>query len=192
MEKMFARATTMGTSTRQRLSERLLTPPKFLQTTADEVVRATRYHRPLSVALVQIDDLQGVRQRDGEEAARAVFVDVIARIIHAMRAPDYIGRLGPGQLGLLMPETGLKQAGIAVGRMQKLIEMTSILTPVGECSATLSAGIAGLSARMRDPKAFLMSACFELRRAQSQGKNTVCLANPDFAVMTVNRSGQVH
>lgn len=189
---MFARATTTGTGTRQRMSERLLAPPKFLQTTADEVVRATRYHRPLSVALLQIDNLGALRQSDGEEVARSVFVDVIARVIHAMRAPDQIGRLGPGQIGILMPETGLKQAGIAVGRMQTMIEMATILTPAGERATTLSAGISGLSARMRDPKAFLMSACFELRRAQSHGHNTICSANPDFAVMTVNRSGQVH
>jgi len=174
------------------MSERLLAPPKFLQTTADEVVRATRYHRSLSVALLQIDNLGDVRDADGEETARSIFVDVIARVIHAMRSPDQIGRLGPGQIGLLMPETGLKQAGIAITRMQQMIETASILTPVGERSSTLSAGVSGLSARMRDPKAFLMSACFELRRAQSQGQNTLCLADPDFAVMTVNRSGQVH
>lgn len=192
MEKMFARATTTGTNTRQRMSERLLSPPKFLQITADEVVRATRYHRPLSVALIQIHNLSAIRDVDGEETARAIFVDVIARIIHAMRAPDQVGRLGPGQIGLLMPETGLKQAGKAVKRTQETIETASIRTPVGERSTTLNAGITGLSARVRDPKAFLMSACFELRRAQSQGQSVICSASPDFAVMTVNRSGQVH
>lgn len=192
MEKMFARASTMGTGSRQRLSERLLTPPGFMQTTADEVVRALRYHRPLSVVLIQIDDFQSVRADKGDEAARAIFVDVTARAIHALREPDRIGRLGPGQLGVLLPETGLKQATIAVERMQETVEATELETPAGAYFATVCVGLSTLSARMRDPKAFLMSACFELRRAQSEGNGRICTANPDLAVMTVARSGQVH
>lgn len=192
MEKMFARATTMGTNARQKLSERLLAPPSFLQLTADEVVRASRYHRPLTVVLIQIDGLQTLRQSKGDDVAREVFADVTARVLHALRAPDRIGRLGPGQLGVLMPETGLKHSVKAVERMQNTIRATDVQTQAGECFVTISAGLAGLSARMRDPKTFLMSACFELRRAQSMGPNTICAADPDFAVMTVNRSGQVH
>lgn len=192
MEKMFARATTMGTNARQRVSERLLAPPSFLQLSADEVIRASRYHRPLSVVLIQIDGFQAIRQSKGDNATREIFADVTARVVHALRAPDRIGRLGPGQLGVLMPETGLKQCVKAVERMQNAIETTAIPTEAGECLVTISAGLSGLSARMRDPKTFLMSACFELRRAQSIGPNSICSADPDFAIMTVNRSGQVH
>lgn len=192
MEKIFARAATMASNERQKLSDRLLGPPEFLQTTADEVVRGSRYHRPLSVALIQIDGLQDLRSAKGDEAARAVFADVTARVIHALRAPDRIGRLGPGQLGILMPETGLKHAKIAIERMKTEIAMHAITTPEGLCNATICVGVAGLSARIRDPQAFLMSACFELRRAQSLGPDTLCSANADMAIMTVNRSGQVH
>lgn len=192
MEKIFARAPTLATGSRQNISERLLAPQGFLQLTADEVLRASRYHRPLSVSLIQIDGLQTIRQNDGEETARTIFADTTARVIHAMRIPDRVGRLGLGQLGLLLPETTLKQALAASERLRETIEFSTVSTEMGERRVTISVGLATLSARMRDAQTFLMAACFELRRAQSEGANCVCAAGPDLAMVTVNRSGQVH
>ena len=192
MEKIFARASTMATSSRQRLSERLMSPQDFLQLTADECIRANRYHRPLSVALVQVDGLNMLRKADGETVAGTVLADTVARLIHSMRGPDRTGRLGPGQVGILLPETTLNQANKALERLRETIADTWIETGAGKRKVTISCGLAGLSARMRDPKTFLMTACFELRRAQNIGENTICSADPDLAMMTVNRSGKVH
>lgn len=191
MEKMLSRVAAMASSQRE-LTARLLSPQAFLQLAADEVERAGRYDRPLSVALVLVDDIQEFRKADGLDTAEFIFADITARVMHSLRGPDRTGRLGPGQLGILMPETTLKQAGVAVDRLRETIFETPVETPAGARSVTICAGVAAMSTRTRDAKAFLMTACYELRRAQTAGRNCVCVARPEVASMTIPRSGQVH
>lgn len=182
----------MATSERHKTSARLLSPQGFLQLAADEVLRANRYHRPLSVALIQIDRLQESREEHGHNVAEAIFADSTARVIHGLRAPDRVSRLGPAELGVLMPETTLKQGQAAVERLVESVDETPVETSAGPMTIIMRAGMAGLSARNRDPKAFLMTAWLELRRAQSSGKPNISVAPPDLATVTISRSGQVH
>ena len=113
-------------------------------------------------------------------------------MIERLRRLDRVARLSPGDLGVLMPETTLANAGAVMERLRRSVEHQVIETASGDRQMTLSIGVVGLTPRMRDPKAFLMRACFELRRAQSKGRNTVCLAAPDTVKMTTPPSGQVH
>ncbi|MEM8616953.1 MAG: diguanylate cyclase [Pseudomonadota bacterium] len=192
MEKMFQRAQSLATSKREKCSNRLLSPQNFLQLAADEVERATRYDRPLTVALILVDRLNAIRKADGIAVAETVLADVTARAIHMLRGPDRAGRLGPGQLGILMPETGLKQCSAAVERLCAVVRDAEIETDSGPRTVTLTVGLSALSARRRDAKAFLMSACFELRRAQSRGVDEISAAAPDLATVSIPRNGTVH
>ncbi len=171
---------------------RALPPDRFIELALEEVDRAGRYDRPLSVAMIQIDSLAEIRKSDGAPVAEAVFNAVLATAVQAMRGPDRPGRLGHAELGVLLPETSLSHAGDVAGRLRQRVNDLSFETPAGPRSATLSIGVASLSPRMRDPKTFLMAAYFELRRAQSRGRNQVCVAAPDRVRMTVPRSGQIH
>lgn len=191
MEKMLSRVAAMASS-KGDCSTRLLSPQAFLQLAADEVERAGRYDRPLTVALVLVDEMQAFRKNDGMETAEFIFADITARVIHSLRGPDRTGRLGPGQLGILLPETTLKQGGVAVDRLRERIAAEQIETPSGPRTITISGGVAAMSARMRDAKALLMTACYELRRAQTAGRNCVCVARADKASVTLPRSAQVH
>jgi len=192
MEKLFRRADTLATSKRQKCSARLLSPEGFLQLTADEVERATRYDRPLSVALILIDRLPMIRKADGAAVAEQVFAEATAKVIHSLRGPDRTGRLGPAQLGVLLPETGLQQGATAVERLRGALKADPIATASGPRSISLTAGVAALSTRRRDPKALLMAACFELRRAQAEGRDRVAMAPPDTAILALLRSRAVH
>lgn len=182
---------TAGGST-ARVPPNLLSPQGFLRMTSDEVQRANRYDRPFSAALVLVDGLSLIRKAEGMDLAEVVMTDVATRLIQSLRGPDRTGRLGFAQLGCLLPESGPRQATTAMERMRDLIERTQIPTPKGTRTVTLSVGIASLSPRMRDPKAFLMAATFELRRAQSMGGNRVCNAPADRVAISVPRSAELH
>lgn len=192
MEKMFNRIDSLTRAGRGNLPSRLLTPQAFMQLTADEVERANRYDRPLSVALLLIDGLQMIRKQHGTVVSEDVFADVTARVIRELRSPDRTGRIGNGQLGVLLPESGPKQAETAMNRVREMIADIVIKTPAGPQTVSLSIGVASLSPRTRNPKTFLMSACFELRRAQSQGCNLVCAAPPQTVRLSMPRSGELH
>jgi diguanylate cyclase (GGDEF)-like protein len=172
--------------------DRLLTPRQFLQMAGDEVERANRYDRPLSLAMVQIDHLTMLRKTDGLSIADEVINSVLSAVCSAMRGPDKTAKLGRGELGILLPETSLKHAGEVAERLKERIARLTVETEAGPRAVTLSIGVSTINPRVRDPKTFLMSGCFELRRAQSKGGNQVSVAAPEMVRMTVPRSPQIH
>ena len=188
MEKILGQIVDVVGAAIKSKHDRLLTPKEFLQLSADEVDRATRYDRPLAVAMVSVDGLVMMRKAEGQKLADAVMSEVTELVIELLRGPDRTGHLGPGELGLLMPETTLKNAAGVAERLRRSMAASDR----GRNGTTLSIGVAGLSARMRDPKQLLMTACFELRRAQSRGGNSVSVSAAETLQISVPRSSQVH
>ncbi|MEM7744335.1 MAG: diguanylate cyclase [Pseudomonadota bacterium] len=164
----------------------LLPPRDFLELTADEVDRALRYDRPLTVILMTIDGFSALRNTLGNDRVESLFGQVRDKVLGSLRSHDRTGRLGRGELGALLPETTLSNAVSATDRLRiALADDTTV-------GASVSMGVAALSPRMRDPKTFLMTACFELRRAQSQGTGEVSVAEPEVLKVSIPRSGSIH
>lgn len=172
--------------------ERLLTPVAFLELTSDEALRAGRYDRPLTLAMLSVDGLAMIRKADGPEVAETLLRAVISMITDRLRKPDRIGRIAMTELGILMPETSLANATAVAERLCAAARTREFATEAGPRSVTLSIGISALSARMTDPKNLLMSGCFELRRARKRGKDQVCTAPADQVLLSVPRSSRIH
>lgn len=191
MDKMLQRA--LDTlAPRGRTLHRLLGPEEFVDLATDEVGRALRYDRPLSVALLTVDELAEIKKKDGSPTAEELFKAATTEAIETLRRLDRVGRLGHGDLGILMPETRVNNAAAVMERLRRTVERKQVSTVSGARKITFSAGVAGISPRLRDPKAFLMRACFELRRSQASGRNTVCVAAPEKVKLTLPRSAQIH
>ena len=170
----------------------VLTPGRFLTLTVDEVRRAVRYDRPLSVALIRVDGLGAIRGKDGGAAAEEIVAAIAGRIAVGCRALDRLARLDPDELGLLMPETRLKDAHRMAERLRR-----SAWPETGrfadDCPVTtLSFGLAAVSPRLREPCVLMLTAAAELRKARSAGGDQVSLAAPDAIVTTTRRSDRVH
>lgn len=193
MEKLFDQLSDVTEGRGRNGQERLLKPTEFLQLTADEVDRASRYDRPLAVAILVFDRLTQFREVEGQRKTEEVVERLLMRLTELLRGPDRTARLGPTEVGVLMPETTLKNAAAVAERMRRAIAQEAATGPnprLGAISASI--GVAAMSPRMRDPKRFLMTACFELRRAQSRGGDSVSVAEPDTVRLSIPRSGQIH
>ena len=190
MEKLLQKAKSLFG--RGKKASRQLSPGGFLETTGDEVPRALRYDRPLGLIMVMVDGLAMVRKADGAEAANEVFQAVAGLFEDMMRSPDRVGRLGMGEIGILLPETNLSNAAAVAERLRRAAEALTIETQAGPKKATVSVGVVALTPRLRDPKSFLMRGAFELRRARSYGGNRVCVASPEKVRLTVPRNAQIH
>lgn len=182
----------MADEARKPPVERLLTPVTFLQITSDEATRAGRYDRPLALAMISIDGLAMIRKADGPDIAEEVLNGVITMIMELLRKPDRIGRIAMTELGVVMPETSLRNANAVAERLCQSSRAREFMTDAGPRMVTLSIGVAALSARMTDPKSLLMTGCFELRRARSRGKDRVCSAPADQALVSIQRSARIH
>lgn len=83
----------------------------------EELDRAARYSRPVSLVLMDVDDLRGINDRHGREIGDLALRHVAATLIAGARAVDRVGRWAGGTFALLLPETA---AGAAFGLAERL------------------------------------------------------------------------
>jgi diguanylate cyclase (GGDEF)-like protein len=103
---------------------------------------SARYGRPLSVALLDIDDFKRINDRHGHAAGDAMLIAVGQAIGGAVRASDMAARYGGDEFAILAPETGPEEARRLGERVLEAIRATEILADDGETvRATASVGI---------------------------------------------------
>jgi diguanylate cyclase (GGDEF)-like protein len=74
-----------------------------------EFERARRYSLSFSLVLLGIEELRGVEERGGPEAADRLRRDVASALRKELRLPDYVVTYGASEFAIVLPETG--QAG---------------------------------------------------------------------------------
>ena len=84
---------------------------------AEEVVRATRTRRPLSVVMLDLDDFKLVNDSFGHLYGDRVLVHVAALIRGTLRASDVAARYGGDEFAVILPETDRDEAVLVAGRI---------------------------------------------------------------------------
>ncbi|MCX6085119.1 MAG: sensor domain-containing diguanylate cyclase [Caldiserica bacterium] len=104
-----------------------------------ELQRAARYHRDVSLAMLDLDDFKavndGLGHKEGDRLLR-VFAACIRKVV---RTSDFIYRYGGDEFLLLLPETTRDGAEQLVTRIQNVM-CPELITTMGR--VTFSAGIA--------------------------------------------------
>lgn len=90
----------------------------------EEVARARRYRRPLSVIILDLDQFKVVNDRYGHLAGDAILQTVAAGLQRETRAADILARYGGDEFCLILPETGAEGADSVAA---KLAEATSVV-----------------------------------------------------------------
>jgi diguanylate cyclase (GGDEF)-like protein len=105
-----------------------------------ELSRAQRDAQPLSVAIVDLDDLKRVNDTLGHQLGDAVLVHAADVLRRRIRVHDIAGRLGGDEFILLFPNTDRDQAETILQRLER-IDATGSGQP-GDRATTLSWGLA--------------------------------------------------
>ena len=71
----------------------------------EEGVRLSRYRRPITVVLIELDGFERLVGRVGADAADRLIPAIAETLVRNGRATDHVARLGPSRFGVLMPET---------------------------------------------------------------------------------------
>ena len=85
----------------------------------EEFERARRYSLSFSLILLGVDELDGVRERQGSEAAERLKRDVAEALRRELRVPDFVADYGPNEFAIVLPETGPTGARQSVLRVRE-------------------------------------------------------------------------
>ena len=128
----------------------LIDADTFARLVADEDARVRRYERAATVVIFELDGLDRLMERLGDDAGERV-VPAMADTIHRLaRDADHVARLGVGRFGVLLPETDEVQAINYVERVRRACELW---LESGAIALRLVVGWAGSSREQSLPEA---------------------------------------
>jgi diguanylate cyclase (GGDEF)-like protein len=145
---------------------------------AEEVVRAVRTRRQLSVIMLDLDDFKLVNDTFGHVFGDQVLVHVAERIRSSLRGSDVAARYGGDEFAVILPETDRAEAAVVAERILGAFAGHSYgLGSRGDIPITASIGIATHPDDARTAAELIAIADQGLYGAKSAGGN-VAQAGP--------------
>lgn len=145
----------------------------------DELGRAQRFKRPISLLLFDIDHFKRVNDTHGHLAGDAVLKQLSELLNREARAIDRICRYGGEEIAVLLPETGLETAAGIAERLRATVEAQPLNTHSGApIHITVSIGIASWPAQAHDAQALIAAADTAMYAAKQSGRNRAVRYEP--------------
>ncbi|CCD96947.1 Diguanylate cyclase (modular protein) [Bradyrhizobium sp. ORS 375] len=156
----------------------------FLVLAQAEWSRFQRYHRPLSVLMIDIDHFKSVNDQYGHAVGDEAIAALAGVCRRDRRRADVVGRLGGEEFAVLLPETEQAQALLIAERIRNQVGACVLARPGGRFNMTISLGIAMAAPDMSDVGDLLKAADRALYEAKAAGRNCsrVAVELPGHAV----------
>lgn len=158
---------------------RALTHAAFRERMDSEFRRSRRYHRPLSLVLIDLDFFKQVNDRHGHLTGDTVLRDFAGMILSRVRREESLGRLGGEEFAILLPETELAGAKVLARDLQDRVRAARWEASGATVQITASFGVVSLTAAMGAPEALLERADALLYAAKGAGRNRMVADEPD-------------
>lgn len=140
-----------------------------------EVEQVRRYHHPLAVIMLDIDNFKLINDTYGHQQGDLVLKRVARVLADTSREVDYPARYGGEELAVILPHTDLEGAYAIAERIRVAIESLRLprIDNQGMLRITASLGVATSTDGVKD--ALIARADTALYEAKRKGKNrTVC------------------
>ena len=143
-----------------------------------ELARAVRHHRPLAMAIADLDGLKAYNDAYGHLAGDELLKSVAGLLRTGRRATELVGRYGGDAFIILLPETGAAGAVAVADRVRQAVMEFPFAHPNGggapsSVPVTLSAGVATSPEDGSTLNALLSAADERLYEAKRRGRNQV-------------------
>jgi diguanylate cyclase (GGDEF)-like protein len=93
----------------------------FMKVLDQEITRSLRYHHPISLVYLDIDNFKTVNDLFGHNVGDRVLATISHVIRNSIRQNDSLGRLGGDEFAILLVETGPDEACTAVSKLQETL-----------------------------------------------------------------------
>ena len=138
----------------------------------EEVKRATRYGRPMSLVFIDVDHFKKVNDDRGHAVGDKVLIQVARCIARNLRQSDHFGRYGGEEFVIVLVETALTDAHRLVERIRKEVGSLEI-EELGR-AITISCGIAQIR-QDESMDNLIQRGDAALYRAKGAGRNRTCV-----------------
>ncbi len=113
---------------------------RFTELYEYELSSARRYKRPLSVAMIDLDDFKHINDAHGHKVGDEALIALSTLLKEQLRAADLIGRFGGDEFIVAMPETDFSQAQITFKRIREALAAFNQSEQL-PCELAISVGI---------------------------------------------------
>ena len=147
----------------------------FLELMKNEIERSKRFKKPLSVAILDIDNFRDYNNNHGHLVGDKLLSEFAGILKKSIRNIDTAARYGGEEFVVLLPESSPKDASIVGERIRKAVQDTFFEgeedQPLGR--VTVSIGIATCLNNSLDQQEIIKEADKALYKAKQAGKNRV-------------------
>ena len=135
--------------------------------------QAVRYGHPLSVVMIDSDNLKQINDAHGHDAGNRLLQHLVRCIREQLRGSDVMARFGGDEFILLLPETNNKGALEMSERIRKAVELSRFSVREGDTIVTASLGVASYPEDGGNLDVILEKADKAMYRAKQKGRNRV-------------------
>ncbi|MDQ6805572.1 MAG: diguanylate cyclase [Actinomycetota bacterium] len=164
---------------------RLANHRRFQELLATEMEQVRRYHYPVGLIMLDVDNFKTVNDTYGHPQGDVVLREVARLVRESSRETDAPARYGGEEMAVILPHTDLVGAVAIAERVRTTVEALEIplIEGTGTLRVTASLGVA--ASTDGDKEALISSADAALYAAKRQGKNrTISGAAPAADVMS--------
>lgn len=142
----------------------------------DEMKRSKRYNTPLSFVILDPDYLRMINETYGFSTGNEVLQSLVNTLLEKMRDTDIVGRVSGEEFGIIMPQTGGKEAVIGANRIRTLIGEKPVETSKGKIRLSVSMGVVEIRKEgVSSVDLVLHQASLALEEAKRTGRNQTIL-----------------
>jgi len=147
----------------------------FAATLREELARAVRFDRPMSLVMADLDLLRDINNTYGHLAGDAVLAGVAKIFRQQLREYDVPARFGGEEFSILLPETRIQEALDIAERIRRSVAASAfeVSTSSEPIRATVSIGVASYPRDGSDANELVHQADLAVYRAKLQGRNRV-------------------
>ncbi|MBI3899448.1 MAG: GGDEF domain-containing protein [Gammaproteobacteria bacterium] len=138
----------------------------------DAMAQSQRYGDPLAVAIADVDHLQQVNSKHGQDTGDKVLATMAAVMSEMLRMPDKVGRYGGEEFLIILPHTALTPAKKISERVRSAVEQWTFDINGVQIKQTVSIGLTQFR-KGEDLEQLLSRVDKALAQAKAEGCNRV-------------------
>jgi diguanylate cyclase (GGDEF)-like protein len=144
---------------------------RFQELLTAEIEQVRRYHHPIGLIMLDIDDFKAVNDTYGHPQGDVVLRQVASVVRENSRDADSPARYGGEELALILPHTDLEGAHAIAERIRVAVEELRVPRTGGPGVLRITASVGVAATAAGDKQALIADADGALYEAKRQGKN---------------------